>query len=95
MNASPLEILSPDSAAAEQLLALLLRQASEPQAVVLGRVAEAFARHRATFTPGPLARKLEDAYTHLLVAGCHDDELLARLKVARDSARNLGKERAA
>lgn len=42
-----------------------------------------------------LAEGLANCHTLLLVAGCKDDELLARLKAARDSARNLEAEKEA
>lgn len=39
--------------------------------------------------PNRLAEALGGAMTALLVAGDHDEELYARLRAARDSARNL------
>ncbi len=100
MNVPP-EILPGDDIAALALMEALLQLAAQPQVVVLERVAQLFALHRSTHTPGPLARALENARTHLLVAGSHNDELLKALNAEIDSARNLsvptnrGKGRAA
>ena len=73
-------------------LAKLMLEASPGRRVAL----ESAARHEAwasavreLIEPNQLAETLSQAMAMLLVAGNHDGELYARLKTARDSARNL------
>lgn len=95
MNA---DIQPKDDHAARELLETLPDIGTVSAQQLVEHVAQRLADHRTRhkFAPGPLALKLDDAYQALIRAGYPDDDLLKRLKVARDFARNLpGKERAA
>jgi hypothetical protein len=87
-----------DDLAAHKLLEVVRTHAAAKPAELVAAVAQQLAAHRMAYPyrPGPLLDKVEDAYLALIRPGYPDDELLKRLRAARDFARNLppGKERA-
>lgn len=91
MTPEPIEVLEIDVAAAKELVDLVgdgFQVVTSPNQLARS-AAPLFAVHRRAHRPGPLLAALDQAYTALTVAGYNDDQLFARLREAREFARQL------